>query len=137
MAEMTAAQAAALWSGLMILLMVFLAVRVVMTRIRHGVGLGDGGQPELTVIGRTFGNAAEYIPVGIAGLAVLTLLGMPAYALHAVGGVLFLGRLLHSVGLTAGKVTLARKAGMGLTLLALIVAAGMMIVHAFVPGPHA
>ena len=72
MADMTTAQAAALWSGLMILLMVVLAVRVVMTRQKHRIGLGDGGQPELTVAGRTFGNCAEYVPVGVGALALLT-----------------------------------------------------------------
>ncbi|WP_426050695.1 MAPEG family protein [Brevundimonas sp. SL161] len=134
MADMTTAQAAALWSGLMILLMIVLAIRVIMTRQKHGIGLGDGGQPELTVAGRTFGNCAVYVPVGVGALALLTLLGMPAYAVHAVGGVLFLGRLLHSFGLATDKVTLARKAGMGLTFLSLITAAGMLIVHAFIRG---
>ena len=105
MPDMTAAQAAALWSGLLILLLVVLSVRVVMGRQKHRVALGDGGNDDMVLRGRIFGNASEYIPVGIAALAVLTLLGMPAYTIHAVGGVLFLGRVLHASGLTAGKPT--------------------------------
>jgi len=136
MPEMTAAQAAALWSGLLILLLVVLSFRVVMGRQKHRVVLGDGGNDDMLLRGRVFGNAAEYIPVGIAALALLTLLGLPAYTLHAVGGVLFVGRLLHATGLTAGKPTPGRLLGMVLTYLALIAAAGMLIVHAFVGAAH-
>ncbi len=136
MPDMTAAQAAALWSGLLILLLVILSVRVVLQRQKHRVVLGDGGNADLTLAGRVFGNAAEYIPVCVGALAVLTLLGMPAYMIHAVGGVLFLGRVLHATGLTAGKPTPGRLIGMILTYLALLAAAGMLIVHAFVGVPH-
>ena len=136
MPDMTAAQAAALWSGLLILLLVVLSVRVVLGRQKHRVALGDGGNDDMVLRGRIFGNASEYIPVGIAALAVLTLLGMPAYTVHAVGGVLFLGRVLHASGLTAGKPTPGRLLGMVLTYLALIAAAGMLLVHAFVGTGH-
>lgn len=136
MADMTAAQTAALWSGLLILLLVILSVRVVMARQRNRVVLGDGGNAEVILAGRVFGNAAEYIPVGIAALAVLTLLGLPAYAIHAVGGTLFFGRIAHAGGLTAGKPTPGRLLGMAMTYLALIGAGAMLIVHAFVGSPH-
>ena len=136
MPDMTAAQAAALWSGLLILLLVVLSVRVVMGRQKHRVALGDGGNDDMVLRGRIFGNASEYIPVGIAALAVLTLLEMPAYTIHAVGGVLFLGRVLHASGLTADKPTPGRLLGMVLTYLALIAAAGMLLVHAFVGTGH-
>lgn len=136
MADMTAAQAAALWSGLLILLLVILSVRVIMARQKHRVILGDGGVPAVALACRIFGNAAEYIPVGIGALVALTLLGLPAYAVHAVGGTLFLGRVLHASGLTAGKPTPGRLGGMALTFLALVVAAGMLVVHAFVGVPH-
>ena len=107
-----------------------------MGRQKHRVALGDGGNDDMVLRGRIFGNASEYIPVGIAALAVLTLLGMPAYTVHAVGGVLFLGRVLHASGLTAGKPTPGRLLGMVLTYLALIAAAGMLLVHAFVGTGH-
>ena len=136
MPDMTSTQAAALWSGLLILLLVILSVRVIMARQKHRVVLGDGGNAALILAGRVFGNAAEYIPVGVGALAVLTLLGMPAYAIHGVGGALFLGRLLHASGLAADRPTPGRLTGMVLTFLALIVAAGMLIVHAFVGVPQ-
>ena len=134
--DMSAAQATALWSGLLILLMVILSVRVVMVRQGNKVLLGDGGNAQVTLSGRVFGNAAEYIPVGIAALVALTLLGIPTYMIHVVGGILLLGRLLHAIGLSDKKPTAGRIGGMVLTYLALFLAGGMLVVHAFVGVPH-
>lgn len=130
--DMTGIQAAALWSGLLVLLIVVLSIRVVMARQKGRVILGDGGNASLILAGRVFGNAAEYIPVGIGALAILAVLGLPAYALHAVGATLLLGRVLHASGLTAGKPTPGRLGGMLLTYLALVLAGAMLVVHAFV-----
>lgn len=129
---MTAIQAAALWSGLLVLLMVILSIRVVMARRSNRILLGDGGNAQVALAGRVFGNASEYIPVGIAALVALTALGLPAYAIHAVGGTLFLGRLVHCVSLSDKKPTAGRVLGMALTFLALLAAGGMLLVHAFV-----
>lgn len=129
---MTAPQAAALWSGLLVMLMVILSIRVVMARRSNRVLLGDGGNAQVALAGRVFGNASEYIPVGIAALVVLVLLGMPVYAIHVVGGTLFLGRLVHCVSLSDKKPTVGRVLGMALTFLALLAAGGMLLVHAFV-----
>lgn len=129
---MTAIQAAAMWSGLLVLLMVILSIRVVMARRSNRILLGDGGNAQVALAGRVFGNASEYIPVGIAALVALTALGLPAYAIHAVGGTLFLGRLVHCVSLSDKKPTAGRVLGMALTFLALLAAGGMLLVHAFV-----
>lgn len=132
MPDMTAAQAASLWSGLLVLLLVLLSVRVVMARRSHRVLLGDGGVAQVTLAGRVFGNAAEYIPAGIAALALLALLGMPAMAIHIIGGLLLAGRVVHAVSLSDKRPTAGRVAGMALTFLALIGAGSMLVVHAFV-----
>lgn len=131
-AGMTAIQSAALWSGLLILLLVILSVRVVLARRTHRVLLGDGGVSEVTVASRVFGNATEYVPVGVGALALLAMLGMPVMAVHVVGGALLAGRLIHAVGLSDRKPTAGRIAGMALTYFALITAGGMLVVHAFV-----
>ena len=129
---MTPVQAAALWSGLLLLLLMVLSVRVVLNRRRHKVLLGDGKESQITLRGRVFGNAAEYIPVGVGALALLAMLGMPTMAIHVVGGVLLAGRLVHAVGLSDRKPTLGRVLGMALTYTALFTAGGMLVVHAFV-----
>lgn len=129
--EMTALQAAGLWSGLLILLMVALGFRVIANRRRHRVLFGDGGVPAMTVATRAFGNAAEYIPVGIGALILLALLAWQAWTIHLVGGVLFLGRLIHGVGLSHGVGPgPGRMIGMSLTLLSLIAAAVMLVAPA-------
>jgi len=129
---MTPIQAAALWSGLLLLLMLLLSVQVVLNRRKHRVLLGDGGASQITLPGRIFGNAAEYVPVGVGALALLAMLGMPAMAVHAVGGLLLAGRLIHAVGLSDRKPTFGRVLGMALTYIALFTAGGMLVVHAFV-----
>ncbi len=130
--DMSPVQAAALWSGVMILLLVVLGARVALARRGNKVLLGDGGNAKVLLASRVFGNASEYIPAGIGALAVLALLGMPAYVLHGLGGALFLGRLIHAVGLSDKRPTPGRVLGMVLTWTALIVAGGMLVVHAFV-----
>jgi len=87
MTDMSPAQAAAMWSGVMILLLVVLGARVAMARRGNKVLLGDGGNARVLLASRVFGNASEYIPAGIGALA---LLGMPSYVLHGLGAALFL-----------------------------------------------
>lgn len=129
---MTATQGAALWSGLMILLLAILSVRVVLTRRKHRVAIGDGGISQVALACRIFGNASEYVPLGVGALTLLAMLGMPVWAVHSVGGVLLAGRLIHAFGLSDKKSTLGRVLGMLLTYTALFVAGAMLVVHAFV-----
>ncbi len=131
---MTAVEAAGFWSGLLILLLVGLAVRVVPKPRPHKLLLGDGGVPHITIAPPAIGNAAEYIPVGIGALILLALVGCAPWVIHAVGGVLFAGRLIHGVGLSHGKGPgPSRMIGRVLTLLVLIVAAGMLVVCPLLP----
>ena len=128
MLEMTALQAAGLWSGLLILVMIVLSVRVVMTRRQQRVILGDGGDEVMIVAARRFGNAAEYTPVAIGALVLLALLGWQAWVVHLIGGAFFLGRVIHPLGLAFGKgPPPARVIGMTLTWLPLLAAAGLLI----------
>lgn len=128
MLEMTALQAAGLWSGLLIVVLVVLSAQVVMTRRRQRVILGDGGDEVMIVAARRFGNAAEYSPVAIAALVLLALIGWQAWVVHLIGGAFFLGRVIHPSGLAFGKgPPPARVVGMVLTWLPLLAAAGLLI----------
>lgn len=132
MPEMTALHAAGFWSGLLILLLVGLAFRVIANRRRHRILFGDGGVQQMTVATRAFGNAAEYIPAGVGALILLALLGYQTWVIHAVGAVLLAGRLIHGVGLSHGKGPgPGRMIGMSLTVTALIAAAGLLIASPF------
>ena len=128
-----AAHAAALWSGLSLLLLLVLSLLVVRQRQAHGVMLGDGGVAQLAQAIRAFGNATEYIPPGLVGLAVMAMAGAPAYAVHTCGLVLFSGRVIHAIGLSrssgAGGL---RASGMVLTWVAYILEAVALLI--FAPG---
>jgi hypothetical protein len=125
------AHAAALWSGLLLLLMLVLSLLVVRQRGKHEVLLGDEGVPELARASRAFGNAAEYVPAGMAALAVLALVQAPPPVLHIIGAVLFVGRVAHAIGLSlTGGPSLGRLVGMIATWLAFIFAGVALLFYA-------
>ncbi len=111
--------AAALYIGVNILLLLFLSFRVVGRRRSAKVSLGTGGDSDLEIRTRAHGNAAEYIPITMLGLFVMTQFAVPIWAIHAVGGTFTLGRLLHAYGLSA-SVQAGRALGMVLTWLGML-----------------
>ncbi len=120
---------AALYAGVNILILLFLSFRVVGARRSHQVVLGDGGNEAVQRAVRAHGNAAEYIPAGIAGVTLLALLdpAAPLWLVHAAGGTLTAGRILHGWGLSTGVLNLGRQIGTVLTWLSfLILGAGLI-----------
>ncbi len=131
--DLPAAPAAALWTGLLLILLLFLSVRVTRQRRKHKVAEGDGGQPALASAIRAFGNATEYIPAAIGALAVLALAGANAPVVHLAGGALFVGRMVHAFGLSrSAGVSRARSIGMLLTWVSYVFAAVALLVYAIV-----
>ncbi len=118
---MTPLSAAAVYIGINILLLLFLSFRVVGRRRSAKVSLGTGGDADLEIRARAHGNAAEYIPITMLGLFVMTQFAVPLWAIHAVGGVFTAGRVLHAVGLSA-TILPARALGMVLTWLGMLAA---------------
>ncbi len=122
---------AALWSGLLIIVLVILSLRVVLGRRRLRVSLGHGGNKEMEILARSFANAAEYTPVGLAALILLALMGASAMEVHVIGAALLAGRLIHPFGLAAPKApNAARVLGMSLTWLPLLAAAALLLLTA-------
>jgi len=116
MDSINSGHAASLWVGLHLLLMLVLSALVVRQRQKHKIPFGDDGVADLAQAIRAFGNASEYIPVGLAGLIVLDLAGAPALLVHIGGFVLFAGRVIHAFGLsTSGGASIPRALGMTLT----------------------
>lgn len=113
--------AAALWAGLHIVLLLVLSLLVVRQRQKHKVALGDEGVPELAQAIRAFGNATEYVPAAMVGIVVLALVQAPPLAIHVAGLVLFVGRVMHAIGLsTSGGTSFPRAIGIMLTWLAYV-----------------
>lgn len=125
------ASAAALWSGLCVLLFLVLSTLVTRQRRAHRVSVGDGGVDTLVRASRAFGNAAEYLPIGLAVMALMVTVGAPPASLHLAGAVLLLGRVLHAVGMSrSSSPTPERAAGMLLTWLFLVGGAVTLVFHA-------
>lgn len=120
-------QAVALWTGLSLLFILVLSMRISAGRRKLKVSVGDGGHAELTATTRAFGNAIEYIPVALVSLAVVAVFyGAPV--VHALGGSFFLGRVLHAWGMAQEKQPAAgRMFGMILTYLPFLASAGLLI----------
>src|SRR5262245_11407605 len=121
---MTKLEIAAIYAGVNLLLLVVLAVRVANYRRTKRIPFGDGADPALLRRVRIHGNAAEFIPAGIAGLIFLALLDpIPAWLVQTAGVALTAGRLLHAYALSQAEgAIVGRAVGMLLTLAALVVA---------------
>lgn len=125
------AHAAALWAGLHLFLLLILSVLVTRQRRKHGVSMGDGGVPSLGRAIRAFGNATEYVPSALIGLAILALVAAPPLFIHVAGLVLFAGRALHAVSLSrSSEATLPRAIGALATWIAYIAIAAALVFYA-------
>ena len=75
------------------------ARNVIRQRMTKQISLGDGGDEDLLVKMRVFGNFIEWAPLGLVLLIGLEIVQAPLWYLHLCGGSLLLGRVLHSIGL--------------------------------------
>ena len=125
------AHAAALWTGLHLILLLVLSVLVTRQRRKHHIEIGDGGVPALNQAIRAFGNAAEYVPAALVGLGVLALVGAMPLLIHPIGFLLFVGRVMHAVGLSRSTgVSWLRTAGVLATWVADIALAAALLFYA-------
>ncbi|MGR3468242.1 MAG: MAPEG family protein [Shimia sp.] len=114
----TALYAAAL--GLVYLTLTTLVIR---RRQQAGVSLGDGGDSLLNRRIRGHGNFTETVPIALILLALLEVQAAPALALHVLGAMLLVGRVLHGAALMReAPWPLGRIGGMGLTLTMILLA---------------
>lgn len=114
-----------LYLSLLGLLYVVLAIRIVKLRYRFKTGIGDGGHEPLAQAIRVHGNFSEYTPIVMLLLACAELNGSHSFLLHVVGGGFFLGRILHSIGITQSQgPTPYRKYGMLFSFFSIIILSG-------------
>ncbi len=119
----------ALYAGLLGVLMLILAFRVVAVRRTTSIGLGDGGDALLLSRIRIHGNAAEYVPLALILMLILELNGGSARWLHVLGIALLVGRVAHVQGLSQSTGTSAgRFVGNILTWSVIMIAAVANIV---------
>ncbi len=122
--------AAALYLGINLVLLVLLGLNVSLNRRGKQISVGDGGDEKVTCAVRAHGNLAEWAPLFLVGLITAALMGIPAYAIHAVGGAFTVGRLLHAWGmLSTSGVSFGRFVGTLLTFLASLLLGAGLVVH--------
>lgn len=130
---MSPAQAAAMNVGLLILVMLGLKMYVGGQRGKLKVPSGET-TPEFSRVTRVQLNAVEDVPVLMAGIVALGLLGMPAWYIHMCGLVLVVSRILHAMGLSSSSgFSVGRVVGTLGTMLTYLAIAGALLVHAFTP----
>lgn len=123
------------YAGLLGLWLVFLILSVVALRRKYRVGLGDGGEKELSRAIRVHGNFTETVPL------VLILMGAMEYAaalppagLHVYGAALVLSRVLHWHGISRSS-TVSFGRTVGTVIVTLLLAAGALVMFwSFVRG---
>ena len=116
------------YAGLSVLLLMFLAWRVVQLRRLHKIGIGDGGNVDLLQRVRVHANAVEYMPMLFLLLGGMELNGYPQWLIHLLGAAIFISRCAHAWGLSHSKgVSAGRMSGMLMTFLLMLSMAVMSI----------
>ncbi len=96
-------QTTALYALPLALLGMVLWFRVTSMRAALKVSIGDAGNPGLHERIRQHGNFIEWAPMVLLLMMLAEGNGAGALWLHAAGGLLLLGRLVHPFGLKAGN----------------------------------
>jgi uncharacterized protein len=89
----------ALYAGLLGLGFIWLSTRVIKARRVYRVAIGTGQHRLVERAMRAHGNFAEYVPIALILLGLCEINGLPAWALHVLGVLLVVGRVLHAHGI--------------------------------------
>lgn len=117
-----------LFAALLTLLYIVLAIRIIRLRWKERVGLGTGESLPLKAAVRVHGNFAEYVPLGLILLALMELNNASEGLMFAMGGLLFVARIFHAIGLTKSVgVSIYRTIGVLGTFAMLIISAGFLL----------
>lgn len=125
----------ALYAGLLALLFVYLAVRVIQLRREGRVAVGDGGNALLLRRMRVHANFAEYVPLALILMALAESLNTWTWLLHIFGVALLAGRISHAYGVSQLRETyIFRTIGMVATFAVILTAALACIAGAWRAG---
>ena len=115
----------ALYAGLLAPLLIVLAARVIMTRRRLLVALGDGGKPELLRVMRVHANFIEFVPFALVLIGLAETVGTPPLIVHAPGLTLVAGRCVHAFGVSRPDENLTLRVSGMMATLTVIACAGI------------
>jgi uncharacterized protein len=118
----------ALYAALLTPLLLFLTFRVIGQRRGQKVEIGDGNDRELLRRMRVHANFVETVPMALILLGLAESLKAPGIALHVLGLLLLVGRLVHAYGLSqTPHIMPLRFAGMVMTITALLGGAALCL----------
>jgi uncharacterized protein len=110
----------ALYAALLTPVLLFLTFRVIGARRSGKVEIGDGNDRELLRRMRVHANFIETVPMALILLGLAESLKASGLALHVLGAVLLIGRVIHAYGLSqTPHIMPLRFVGMVLTITAL------------------
>ena len=110
-----------LYAAILGILLVVLSDLVSRIRKKAKISLGSSGDPILERAVRAHGNFVEYVPLALILLLLLETQGAGTGMLHALGGTLLAGRLLHVYGMVRpDSIVAGRFWGTGLTWLMIL-----------------
>ena len=125
---MSGLEAASVYVAANILILVWLAFRVVGNRLRdRGT---EGVSDELANTIRVHGNATEYIPAMLIGLVALALLNGSVNLIHGLGVVFTVARISHVIGMTGGAIQF-RQIGILVTWICMVIVSLALLYHVF------
>lgn len=127
----SALAAAALYAGLNGLILLGLSVHVIRIRVREKVYMGDAGNPAIIRAVRGHANFTEHVPLALILIILAALMGAPTWAVHVLGAMLTVGRLLHAAHFVQSDAPAwQRGGGMALTYLVLLLGGLGVAAHA-------
>lgn len=119
---------ASIYAGVLALMLVVLSGLVIRQRALAKIESGDGGVAPLRGAIRAQANFTEYVPIALALLVLIDLIGFSPWVVHLLGAILIAGRLASAWGLlTNPEMSLGRLIGFNLTAIVLVVGGAMLI----------
>jgi uncharacterized membrane protein YecN with MAPEG domain len=130
----------AFYTALNALIMLVLGMLVTRARVTTQTDIGDAGKPEMAGPLRAHANNTEWVPMALLMMWTLSIsvFGAPIWIIHAMGGTLTVGRILHSIGLSRSTGPSAlRFVGMILTWIAYVIGVVALFWFVFTSGAAA
>lgn len=122
-----------LYASLLGILYLALTAYVIKGRFKYRIGLGDGGNPDMIQRIRMHGNFVETVPFALLLLFLVEISNFSYALIHILGVALFVGRVLHALGLHRTPYSsIGRTGGMVLTLTMVLLASGLLLYRFFV-----
>lgn len=114
------------YAALLALYYIYLSVNVIKIRKAEGISLGNGSNPALERATRAHGNFIEYVPISLILVFLLEYQGLASHYVHALGGILFISRVVHGSAIINNNLK-ARGLSMMFTFAIVIVSAVLLL----------